>query len=957
MWLAGQIRYNSVDQITQVTKIPKPGSSLANIVTSYTYDSVWNKIETFVDGLSNTTTYSYDSVTGNLLSIQRPSVGGFSPTQSMTWNSRGQISTVSDPVGIVTKYNYDSTTENLLSRINDFGVGRLNLTVTMGYDNVGNVTSIQDPVGNTKTIVFDVLRRITQTIEPAPFSYLINFAYDSNSNLISASRQSDSQPTPWQSASGTYTVDNLPSTVMGESGEITSFAYNSLRLPWKIIDALGRTVIRGYDDATRLHTVTDPTSTVSATIDYHPNNLTKSIEDRAGNITLYDYDGFDRLTKVTYPDSTYADVTSFDSNDCPLVLRTCSGDLINYSYDSLNRTITKSFTGQPTVSYTYDLAGKRTSVSTPAVVGDPSSGTHQFFFDSAGRCNKEQYPDGKIVVSELDACGRTIKTTYPDGTFFVERFYDELGRVTDIKINGATSSAVQFSYDKLSRRTKIAFENGVNSNYVGGASNNLTSLTHMFVGSTVSYTYGFDSVSRMATQQVSDSQFSWHPAAAGTMTYGTADSTNKYPTVNGNSCTYDGNGCLTSDGIWSYSYTIESLLKTASKVGTSVTFSYDPLLRQRQKNVLGGAKTDFYYDGWKRLADYDGATNTLLNNYVYGCSLDEVLISVDSSGTRTYHHADHIGSIVATTNASGAVVNRFAYSPFGESTSVTSSMHGYTGQRFDSEIGLYYYKARYYSPSLGRFLQPDPVGYLDGLNQYSYTGNNPLNSIDPMGLSGISPLKATVYFGETIELTYSGMHGSQTTWYGGHEYTAYPDFSTWISGQYSMLDPLTILQGGGNDYIGKYGVIQVMRYLISIGASIIGTEYGLARFTGEREPVHHGAPGEVDDVFDIAYADIKYRTADGELRYAEVKTSIKGLPTIKELEREQRAVYTAISNGGGYTWNIPRNVRRVDVPEDGKIPRQSDERVQLIRDPVPVDFFFVEAPVVSLKYVGPGSGG
>jgi RHS repeat-associated protein len=89
------------------------------------------------------------------------------------------------------------------------------------------------------------------------------------------------------------------------------------------------------------------------------------------------------------------------------------------------------------------------------------------------------------------------------------------------------------------------------------------------------------------------------------------------------------------------------------------------------------------------------------------------LIAVSGSGTLTYLHADRIGSVVAVTDSSGAITNKIAYSAFGESSRVTGSTFGFTGQRYDSDTGLYYYKHRFYNPAIGRFLQPDPLGYGD----------------------------------------------------------------------------------------------------------------------------------------------------------------------------------------------------------------------------------------------------
>lgn len=99
----------------------------------------------------------------------------------------------------------------------------------------------------------------------------------------------------------------------------------------------------------------------------------------------------------------------------------------------------------------------------------------------------------------------------------------------------------------------------------------------------------------------------------------------------------------------------------------------------------------------------------------------------------TYNTQDHVGSIVARTDSSGNILSKYKYAPFGESPSLTGTIFGFTGQRFDAETGLYHFKARYYDPVTGRFLQPDPIGYGDGLNLYRYARNSPHRYNDPSG--------------------------------------------------------------------------------------------------------------------------------------------------------------------------------------------------------------------------------
>ena len=188
--------------------------------------------------------------------------------------------------------------------------------------------------------------------------------------------------------------------------------------------------------------------------------------------------------------------------------------------------------------------------------------------------------------------------------------------------------------------------------------------------------------------------------------------------------------------------------------GVRSLFWRDPSGRRIAKDV-DGTVTKYLYDGDHCIAEYD-ANDVLVRKYIHGPGVDQprsaslragssCMIDVEdsnlalslSNGAVYYYHYDALGSVVALSDADGDTVQVYEYDVYGQ-VAASDPNHPnpflFTGRRYDTETGLYYYRARYYNPTIGRFLQTDPIGYGDGMNMYAYCRNNGVRFVDPWGL-------------------------------------------------------------------------------------------------------------------------------------------------------------------------------------------------------------------------------
>ena len=644
----------------------------------------------------------------------------------MIFNGSGYLTQVTYAVGepIQQTFAYQrAAVSQFITRVTD----PLNRVTSLTYDHMGNVTSTTRLVG-TADAVTD-----TRTYEPVfgnltsytdPLDHRTQLSYDATGNLIGIADALGHR------ISAVYDANGRVASVTNAIGKTARVSYDQGDIA-EVLDPLGNPTYAFSDAAGRTISVTDalgnrersvydPRDLLLRRIDalggtttatYDANGSILTVQDaRAAGIHSFTYDVVDRVKTYTDPlgkTETY----NYDENGNLTSVVDRSNQTTSYSYDALNRLRTLSYSDGSSVTIAWDAADR------PWQFIDTANGTITLEYDALDRLRRETNPQGEVAYQYDDAGRRTVLTA--SGHPAVEYEYDDANRLTKI-FQGSVE--VAFAYDAADRRTSVTLPNGITGTYSFDDSDRVRSIVYANGATQIGdLVYSYDAIDR----QVNISGSLAKLRLPTTVTNATYDSANRLTTWSSSSLTYDANGNLSSLGSATYSWNARRQLVGTSNGSSS--FEYDALGRRHSRTVAGETLS-YLHDGWDPVV----INSDFLMN---GGGLDDRFARIGASGTTSFVR-DVLGSTRLLTDEDGATTAEISYTPYGKATSsgTDDTTFLFTGREDDGASNLDYYRTRYYSPEIGRFISEDSIGLGGGVNQYAYVTGDPVNNNDPLGL-------------------------------------------------------------------------------------------------------------------------------------------------------------------------------------------------------------------------------
>jgi RHS repeat-associated protein len=628
---------------------------------------------------------------------------------------------------------------------------------TMTYSNDGR-SLLQSSTSGTSTTTYthDGLGRVYTVTDPGQHQTVYQYTPDQFGNLASITKAS-------RTTQYAYDGYGRLRTVTDPLGQTTTFGHTVLNRPDSVTAPGAGTSRWSFNDLERTAIFTDAIGQQYRTV---ANALGAPVQQFGpASTTLHDLYRYD-------PDGAVASVTRR------------SGRSVNITRDVLGRPTTISADFAPTTTITYDTAGKW-------VAFQNSESTDTVFADGSGRVARQATVRGGTaysLASTFDDDGSRHRLGVTSGAWAGSRDLlfgaDALGRPTFVgNFGGGVGTKISYTADHqpsvITTPTSSWAGSYMQRTHSYSASDRLAAVQSTVAGPVIDRTYAHDQLDRTLEEHrgtygdrvIRNTLYddagrlrSWRDThydqsagvatvlreetyafdAVGNRTDAVKEPGNRVTSLNGYSMAYDpdGNVVARSGPGRSQSLTWNGLgqLMSVTTNGSVTEYGYDGLGR-RVRKTANGVTTRYLHDGDHLLMELDGAGQPV-REYSYYPGIDNPhAVRQSATGAVFYYATDGRGSVIALVNKSNQVVNQYLYTPFGEALEATEGIQQpfrFAARELDPETGLYYNRARYYDPGVGRFLSEDPIGLAGGVNLYTYAGNNPVDYTDPFGLEPCS---------------------------------------------------------------------------------------------------------------------------------------------------------------------------------------------------------------------------
>jgi len=744
-----QYEYDTAHHLLRTTD-PLDGETVRNFYTAGIHQGL---LHTLTDPNGNTTTYTYDSY-GNPDTVTSPDAG----TVDYDYNARGELVQKTDARGKPTEYTYNNNGKLLTMEFPDGSI------VSNSYWNNGLLKSVTDGRGETTTYTWTpTYKQLTVTY---PDGGVVSNSYNSRDWLVAVTDPKGNVVSNSYDAAGrllaTSSAHSETENAYDPNGNVTNTVadpfgldlwtateYDDLNRPVATSNSLSR-ITRQYDSVSQLTNRTDAASKNwgfeydelgRKTKNFRPTGATEQfVYDARGNrIGFYNAEGkpitfgFDAQGRVTSITNAIGKVTSFtfDDNGNLTDREDAKNEVTHYDYDSMNRLTNVVHEGVWEASFKHDSNGNIVEHASPLA-------SSSFSYDSMNRLTistQSVYSVSSVVHNSYDLNGNRTNIVYPGG-LTVAYSYDAEHRLEEVIVNHANfTNEFSFGYDGASRLTNIVYPNSVVSAFDYDAESQVVGFTH---GNFCEHGIQRDLRGYKIREDIYEGLVpNFTNQLHQTRIHNNAD---QLVSDGLDSYAYDNNGCVTNVGGSAYEWDYDNRLTSAN----GIECLYDAS-GARIGRISGGVTNYFildYHAPLKMPLVEANADGSITRYYVW--SSHGLLAHFDrnpATGAITltrYYHANEQGSTLALTDETGAVTDRFAYSPYGQilgRTGATDTPYQWIGGRAvrSEGVGLYYMLNRTYSADMRRFISADPMGIDGGVNLYAYGNLNPIYYTDPSG--------------------------------------------------------------------------------------------------------------------------------------------------------------------------------------------------------------------------------